>query len=212
MIYEAPPPDAPVRQGDIFHDVPKPSFSMEQISILTEDNQAEATTWEELRGTRQPVTAIVGIVAVTAIVITQDCDTIRAPEISLCEIKPFLDVVRVTSPKTDRKWTELLRTHAIQNLKWFYLPPDPRLGFSDRMAVDFQSVLRIPRTELERARHLRIGRLNSVGDEHFRERLAEFFRRYPYNEWYPFTKAEFEAYRSDHPQETTIIQPYDYQK
>jgi len=100
----------------------------------------------------------------------------------------------------------------MQNLKWFYLPPDPTIGFMDRMAVDFLSTLRVSRGDLENARHLRRGRLNTVADEHFRERLAEFFRRYPYNEWYAFNKQEFEAYRTGHPQEQELIVPYDYQQ
>jgi hypothetical protein len=137
---------------------------------------------------------------------------VRAPDICLCEVKPFVDVVKVSEPRNDKKWTELLTTSAIKNLKWFYLPSDPTVGFADRRAVDFQAVLRIPREELERARHLRVGRLNPVADEHFRERLAEFFRRYPYNEWYPFSKAEFEAYRAQRPEEAATIKPYPYQE
>jgi len=79
------------------------------------------------------------------------------------------------------------------------------------MAVDFLSTLRIPREDLENLRHLRRGRLNSTADEHFRERVAEFFRRYAYNEWYPFSKDEFEAYKQGHPEEASIILPYPYQ-
>jgi hypothetical protein len=101
----------------------------------------------------------------------------------------------------------------MQNLKWFYLPPDQTMGFTDRRAVDFLATLRVARQDLESARHLRRGRLNDVADEHFRERLAEFFRRYPYNEWYPFTKEEFDAYRrSMGPEETESIRPYDHQR
>jgi len=212
MIYEFPGPDEAIRQGDIFSGIPKPSVSLSRISIVTEDDETQAAEWDDLRKSPNPITALVGITPVVAVVITQDCDVVRAPDISLCEIKDFSDVVKVPPPTTPKKWVELLRTQAMANLKWFYLPPEGRLGFDDRRAIDFQSVLRVPRDELERFKHLRLGRLVPVADEHFRERLGEFFRRYPYNEWYPFDKAEFEAYRAGHPQETTIILPYEHQK
>jgi len=67
------------------------------------------------------------------------------------------------------------------------------------MAVDFTVTLRVPRAELEELRSLRRGRLNPVADEHFRERIAEFFRRYPYDEWYPLNQEELEAYRREYP-------------
>ena len=212
MIYEILEPDKPIRQGDIFSGIPKPSISLAQVSVLTEENEPVAAEWEDLRKSTNPITAVVGLIPVVAIVITQDCDTVRAPDISLCEVKTFSDVVKVDAPANPKGWVRLIRTQAMSNLKWFYLPPDARLGFDNRRAVDFQSVLRVPRDELENCRHLRLGRLNQVADEHFRERLGEFFRRYPYNEWYPFDKAEFDAYKAGHPQEATTILPYDHQK
>ena len=72
--------------------------------------------------------------------------------------------------------------HSRLNLKWFYLPPDSQIGFANRMAVDFHSVLRVSRGYLaQNLARLRRGRLNSIATEHFRERLAEYFRRYPYD-------------------------------
>ncbi len=212
MIYELPLETAPIRQGDIFETMPRVDLSLTEISIVSATNEPEAVTWDVVRGSAEPVAAVVGVRPVWAIVITQDCDTIRAPDITLCEIKPFRDVLRVRLPTTPRGWTELLRKQAVQNLKWFYLPQDPTVGFTDRMAVDFLATLRVARVDLEAARYLRRGRLNDVADEHFRERLAEFFRRYPYNEWYSFTKDEFDAYRAGNPQEAHLIHPYDYQR
>jgi hypothetical protein len=98
--------------------------------------------------------------------------------------------------------------HARVNLKWFYLPPDERLGFAEKMAVGFMVTLRVPRTELEALRDLRRGRLNAVADEHFRERISEFFRRYPYDEWYPLNQEELEAYTDEHPD----ARPYPWQQ
>lgn len=43
----------------------------------------------------------------------------------------------------------------------------------------------------------RVGRLNHVGTEHFRESLAQYFRRYPYDEWYPLSSEELREYQND---------------
>ena len=55
--------------------------------------------------------------------------------------------------------------------------------------------LRVRRVELETLRDLRRGRLNFLADEHFRERIGEFFRRYPYDEWYALNREELGAVR-----------------
>ena len=69
------------------------------------------------------------------------------------------------------------------------------------MAADFQTVFRIPRAELESRRlSLRRGRLNSLAGSHFRERLSEFFRRYPYDEWYPLDRVEMDVYAKAYPE------------
>jgi len=39
------------------------------------------------------------------------------------------------------------------------------------------------------------------------ERVAEFYRRYPYDEWYTLNAAELAAYRRDHPD----ADPYPWQ-
>jgi hypothetical protein len=50
-----------------------------------------------------------------------------------------------------------------------------------------------------------MGRLKDMADEHFREKIAQYFRRYPYNEWYPLSQEEYKHYtindetRSDSP-------------
>jgi len=49
---------------------------------------------------------------------------------------------------------------------------------------------------------LRKGRLNPVADEHFRERIGEYFRRYPYDEWYALDRDELDEYRRKYPEVT----------
>ena len=161
-----------------------------------------------LAGTQ--VKAILAVRPVKAIVISQDCDISRSQDISLCEIREFILVERkAKDTKTAKGWVSILSQHARLNLKWFYLPPDEKVGFSSKMAVDFTVTLRVPRLELEGFRVFRKGRLNSIADEHFRERLAEFFRRYPYDEWYPdFDEAELAEYKKTYPDS----QPFSWQK
>lgn len=98
MIYEFPDVTAPIRQGDIFEAIPRIDISFSEFSIVNENNEPEAVTWEDIRGVTKPLTAVVELRAVWAIVITQDCDTIRVPDISLCEIRPLSDVLRMNLP------------------------------------------------------------------------------------------------------------------
>ena len=103
----------------------------------------------------------------------------------------------------------VITQHARANYGWFYLPQDPTIGFTNRMAAEFSTVVRVAREDLGtmRAEH-RIARLNKIATAHFRERLSEFFRRYPYNEWYPLTEGELEAYEAD----KGPVEPYPWQE
>ena len=103
----------------------------------------------------------------------------------------------------------LLTKHTQTNLRLFYLPADQSVGFRDRMAADFRDIMRVPRRDLEGMRDFRVGRLNETATEHLRETLAQFFRRYPYDEWYCLSKEEFQAYAEGSPE---LIEPYEYQK
>lgn len=211
MIYVFPSATDTIRQGDIFVGLPRADFSLKRIPLMRDAGPEEAT-WESIYdGGRQvdPVTALVALRPVTAIVATQDCDTLRAPDITLCEIRPFRDVERKSKDtKAPDSWMRIITQHARLNLKWFYLPPDAAIGFADKMAVDFPATIRLPREDLESLRSLRKGRLNDLADEHFRERIGEFFRRYPYDEWYPLNPAELAKYREAYPE----AEPFPWQK
>lgn len=208
MICEFLAEDRPIRQGDIFVGLPRVEVSLNRIPLLEEDGEYE-TPWVEIASAGNQVRAILPVRPVSAIVISQDCDTIHSPDISLCEIRAFRLVEGRTQQTKDAKgWVSILTQHARLNLKWFYLPPDERLGFHDKMAVDFTVTLRVPRTELESFRRFRKGRLNPTADEHFRERLAEFFRGYPYDEWYALDEAELTEYRRKYPD----AQPFPWQR
>ena len=212
MIYDQVSPDDPIRQGDLFKCIPLCVPNLRELPVVS-GNEYITQTWSDIceRGLQNELTAIVAIRPISAIVITQDCDAVRSPYVSLCEIRLFSDVYpnarTTTKPKA---WQKIITQHARINLKWFYLPADSQIGFEDRMGADFRSVVRVPLEDLQQlSKNNRVGRLNQMATEHFRERLGEFFRRYAYDEWYPLSKDEFEAYSQgfgDPPQ------PFDWQR
>ncbi|NQT18101.1 MAG: hypothetical protein HQ592_00235 [Planctomycetes bacterium] len=199
MIYEFPANDAPIRQGDIFAGVPKLEISLNQVMAVTQGYRTELVSWDEIAKTGDPINAVVGARPVVAIVISQDCDASRAGDVTLCEIRAFQDVEGKCKDTTaPGKWAGIITQHARINQKWFYLPPDPQIGFDHKMGVDFTVSLRIARRDLEDSRRLRSGRLNDTAWAHFRERIAEFYRRYPYDEWYALNQEELQAYVKAH--------------
>jgi hypothetical protein len=210
MIYEFPDTSEPIRQGDIFVGLPLIEISLRQIAVLEINEKVVQTSWEDVRARGETVSAILPVRPATAIVASQDCDNVHGRDVTLCEIRDFREVERKSkdTPQTPSKWVSLITQQARINQKWFYLPPDERLGFKDKMGVDFMVTLRVPRVDLQDLRTLRRGRLNHVADEHFRERIAEFFRRYPYDEWYPLTPEEYAAYRERYPE----TQPFSWQQ
>ncbi|MBM4030250.1 MAG: hypothetical protein FJ291_00515 [Planctomycetes bacterium] len=208
MIYEFPSQEAAIRQGDIFVGLPRLDISLRRFVVLSEDDSIRMRLWSEVAEEGQRVTAAVAASPVAAVVISQDCDALHVPDITLCEIRPFRDVERKSKDTTEpTSWMKIITQHARINQKWFYLPPDQGVGFTTKMAVDFTVTLRVPRVELEELRHLRAGRLNDYAEAHFRERIAEFFRRFPYDEWYALDAAEMQAYAKAHP----TAQPYPWQ-
>lgn len=209
MIYEYPDAAKPVRQGDIFVGLPRIDISLREIPIIGADGETDLLGWREIVETGRPVTAVLGLCPVAGIVATQDCDASRARDITLCEVRRFQEVERKSADTSKpRSWKNLLTQHSRINLNWFYLPPDERIGFEEKMAVDFMVTMRVAREELEELRDLRRGRLNPIADEHFRERTSEFFRRYPYDEWYSLDKEELQAYMHEYPD----ARPFPWQK
>lgn len=136
------------------------------------------------------------------IVATQDCDAIRAPGISFFVISPITDVLGQRDiPKDDKGWVTWITKHNQERGKFFYLPPDAKLGFTERMLVIFEKIIQLPKDPItRRVPSLRKGRLNDDADEHFRESAAQFFRRYPFNPWYPLSPEEFGSYVAKNPE------------
>lgn len=198
MIYDKPSAEDPIRQGDIFRWIPSTELSLATMACVDKDGkELERTSWNSLvpLSPGKELYVLVPVRAFYAIAVSQDCDAVRSQYITFCEIRPFMDVQGGDPPKDAKGWMNLLTKQARVNWKWFYLPPDDALGFAQKMAVDFRSVTKVDRVELESLlSQLRVGRLNEIALAHFRERISDFFRRYAYNEWYPLDHAELQAY------------------
>ncbi|HYM24628.1 MAG TPA: hypothetical protein VEU08_15530, partial [Vicinamibacterales bacterium] len=192
--------------------IPRLDAELDQLPVIQEDGSIALTSWRSLviATSAETTTAAIAMRAVTAIVINQDCDNIRSPDITLCEIRDFRTVEKMAKDaKTAKAWVSIVTKQARVNQKWFYLPADPTVGFDTPMGVDFQGITRVRREDIDAMRtDFRVGRVDGVALDHFRERLSEFFRRYAYDEWYPLTKEQFDAYRAEKPEP---IKPYDWQ-
>jgi len=211
MVYDIVDSAQSISQGDIFVNIPRIDMKLsEMVEYGVDGNQT--TSWEKLvaSSSMSPVTAILSVVPVTAIVITQDCDASREDYISLCVVDDYLKLVNQDgAPSSAKKWASLIVKSRF-NPKVFYLPEDAQVGFDTPKGASFLDVLRVPMWDLMNLRKFRVGTLNSVANEHFRECLGHFFRRYSYNEWYPLTQEQFLAYRESKKSEE--IPPYDWQK
>ncbi len=199
MIYQPAALDEPLRQGDIFVRLPRLDISLDALHTVGDD-EIQRHSWEDLKDCQEPLAIIAAARAVTAVVVTQNCDAVRAPDITLCEVRPFPEVDgKARSAQAPKSWMRIITQHARLNLKWFYLPPSEGYSIPEKMAIDFMATMRLPRTDLEAYRRLRVGRLSDYASAHFRERIASFFRRYAYDEWYSLDAEEMAAYQNQYP-------------
>ena len=208
MIYESPDKDDPIRQGDILYPLPMALLDLNELVTLSEEGALEKTSWIHIKDNENivvnaPIKPIWGIVA------SQDCDANRAPFISIFAIVTFKEI-NSSEPKSPKKWVSLITKNSRLNASWFYLPADETIGFKDRMAVNFHIVFQISRENLEQnIQELRKGRLNKIAYQHYRENIAQYFRRYPYDEWYSLTNEEFEKYNEENGGQ---VEPFEWQK
>jgi hypothetical protein len=73
----------------------------------------------------------------------------------------------------------------------------------------WDKVFQIQSEDLKTNINLRKGRLNETAYQHFRECIAQYFRRYPYDEWYPLNKDEYNAYIESR---KCQVEPFPYQE
>lgn len=199
VCYDKLDSDRPLRQGDIFYPLPyveAPLLDKMQILQKTSDTELKSfySDWDHIQDGGKTAIAV-GIRKVWGIVASQDCDASRAPNISLFEVEPYIHI-NPTPPTNAKRWTEALTERACKNASWMYLPINEEFGITDRMIINFDKVFQIPRVDLRKNIKLRKGRLTEVAYEHYRECIAQYYRRYPYNEWYPFNKDEASFYVS----------------
>jgi len=197
MIYEFPAPSEPIRQGDIFVDIPRVEFELsDTLFVLEQGNKISSISWEELVLKKIDVPAVLGIILVPAIVATQTCDAQRKEYVTLCE------VVELTEIGAFKEYNKQIAKNKVKNLlknerqihNFFYLPPDDILGFETCKTVRFSHTIRLPRNVLETIKDNRKARLNNTAYEHFREKLSNYYRRYAFNEWYMLNKDELREY------------------
>ena len=223
MIYAHVGPDDPIRQGDIFRSVPRVDISLTQLVAISKESPVQ-TAWKdalkddslcEPPSEHNPsplIRAILPIASVDAIILSQDCDAARDEELSLCEIGLLPSVWSQAKQAKGAKWyAEMLTRQGSEQLKIFYLPEEIAenriVGFDSKMAADFSSIFQLRRAELESLKEFRTGRLNDEAYAHFREKLSEYFRRYPVDPWYALNTEEFSLYSSKQ-QEPVKPRPY----
>lgn len=209
MVYESISPGEPLRQGDIFFPIPKFSAELSTVLVVRDDGLAEETQWSKISDCEENVLAI-PVEPTIGIIATQDCDASRADSIAFFCIDKFHAVTRQDLGQSLKKTVGNLIKHSRANQKWFYLPPCKEFGlFDERMAIDFGEVVSIARTDVEQnLSELRKCRLNEVAYEHYRESIAQYYRRYPYDEWYPLNKEEFQEYQAS---KEGYVEPFPYQ-
>lgn len=123
MIYDFPDQQAPIRQGDIFQRIPRVDLNLSALPVFSDPDlsQVEALDWLMICHEAETTRALATLRPVYAIVITQDCDVLRARDIALCEIDHFEDVYpNAKGAAYPKKTMSLITQHARQHLKWFY--------------------------------------------------------------------------------------------
>ena len=216
MIYDAVTPDQPLSQGDILYPVPMVTVpSLDNILNLNDaDDPYKVRTWSESQS-GSPIVSPLPIENVWGIVCSQTCDASRSPVISCFQIDTFSKVTGLLLPEKPNKRASLIVSQSRQNGKWFYLPAFVGLGFTEPMAVRFDTVFQIHRESLmAEIGKYRGCRLNTVAYEHYRESIAQYFRRYPYDEWYPLAGEELNAYQEGikDPLEREKVKLFEWQK
>lgn len=195
MIYEVVSPGSPLRQGDLLYPVPMLEPPKLDCLLEAKEGMFSPFSWT---ATPEPKAIVVPVVPTWAIVCSQDCDASRAPVISCFHVGTFLEVTRMQLPETAKKRVSLITKKSREEGKWFYLPSAPSLMISEPMAVNFGRVFQLHRATLSaELDSLRKIRLNETAYQHFRESVAQYFRRYPYDEWYSLTQEELQAYEKD---------------
>lgn len=189
MIYRSVSAHKEIRQGDIFHNLPFVRFDLEDLNVISKEESVEQKSWREITEERTPI--IAELEKNFAIVITQDCDCLRNTYISLDIIRPLER--NITSAKV---WMKTIIKINQKEPSKMYLPPDSNFNIPQRMIIDFSTTFHLLRENINSNKDLRICRLNNEALEHFQEKLANYFRRYASDEYYPLNLEEMDEYEN----------------
>jgi hypothetical protein len=187
MIYETVSLKDDIRQGDIFYNLPFVRFNLEELLVINEESYFEQTYWGKVSVDR--IDILSNLEKTYAIILSQDCDCLRDVYISLIVINRWGKTY-----SSNKRWMMEIVKLNNQSPSKMYLPPDNNFKISTRMVIDFSQIFHLLRTNLEKLRSLRICRLNQEAMEHFREKVAYYFHRYGYTEYYPLNAKEMDKY------------------
>lgn len=188
MIYELITPKEDICQGDIFFNLPFDDFNLEHLKVIIDDDEVKDIAWVEI--SEEDVKIIVKLQKVNAIVLSQDCDCLREPYITLAVISKWEN--NYENPKN---WMHAIRGLNRSKSK-MYLPQDSNFKIEERLHIEFSRIFKLYRKSLYSLRDLRVCRLNPEAIKHFRQKLGNYFIRYAFDEYYPLNKEEMDEYET----------------
>ena len=86
MIYEPVTLEENLHQGDIFYNLPFIRIDLEKLSILLDESEFKEVSWGNLD--QDEIVSLAYIEKSHTIVLSQDCDCLRSPYITLYAISP----------------------------------------------------------------------------------------------------------------------------
>ncbi|KKK42306.1 hypothetical protein LCGC14_0543410 [marine sediment metagenome] len=187
MIYKELSLSDDLQQGDIFTELPFSYFDLDALFVYTDDSTFGEISWKDL--TKEDIQILADIEKVYAIILSQDCDCLREEYISLIVVSEWKK-----DYKKSNKWREeIIKLNRSRPSK-MYLPPDSNFNINKKMHIDFSQIFNLKRENLINLKNLRLCRLNEEAMDHFREKLAFYFHRYAFDEFYPLDKEEMDSY------------------
>lgn len=186
MIYELVTPQEEIRQGDIFYNLPFDDFNLEHLKVIIDECEVNDIAWAEISD--EDVEIIVKLQRVNAIILSQDCDCLRDPYITLAVISKW-----EKSYENTKNWMHGIRG-LNRSISKMYLPQDNNFKIKERLHIEFSRIFKLPRENLYSLRDSRVCRLNPEAIEHFRQKLGNYFIRYAFDEYYPLNKEEMDEY------------------
>jgi len=87
MIYTSVQEIEPIRQGDIFFNLPFVRYNLRELYVYFNENEFNLTSWIDVK--ENTINGVANFEKVYGIVLSQDCDCLRNPYLSLIMIIPY---------------------------------------------------------------------------------------------------------------------------